>query len=966
MELCVSQEPWTEKDSAAVLEVMQALPQLMFKADAVIHVNSSVTKLVMGEGEKFSTTLKDLTPHNVLRADEGEGVALTFALCQELQKNCRLRQVGNVVQVYEEFGLLDNSFNGNNSPYSISSPGVAELFPERARQPRCFDQVYTISNRRVKSLDDLPDERSNSHCSACWSRVFPVHMEQKDQVVEMLKQPFGYRIEVEPTHQGRTYFDRFISIVKVALMEENAAHEVIFANNADVKNDILKGGARLRKATQMGPDVLAAELKFFTEQLETTLSLKLLPVCVKGGRWKGEFFLLELPHDSVFDRQDLVSSLMQVFLEELNIGVSLSLWRALREERLADCRRLLQEKADPNIVDGKGKTCLHHASQARSTAAVQLLLEFGASTSARDHRGCTPAHIVPLFADDTTVELVEIFSKDPAALFEADALRQARREIMDKNEAQFQALPVVEELGIQSLSSSYPEAFETQVRVEARRLHFNGSLRTIFVIHPNNVTHDPVLYLGFNWLLPWSLQEPAMRIMAHRLNRRIFCITAEAVSPELLQAGDDLDSTGHAFYTDLYTMIDTLPLPYKLILMDNTFGLGVPLLWKLQSRLKHILAVNTSWVFRLGFVHSTTHKVLANRATSLKTLAEQRDIKGMVKACGDFILAPSLLKAQVPANAQWRMLGVLVGVLIIRGLLGPRMSYGVLSVLAVKFVLLRMSSATVNWNFNQLTQRLSHMQPWRPEHSIDIVLAYGSHTPTLAVQDSTFNLQEMLPGSLTAVIAQSSWLWQLEGITAVQEVTRLMDLICRSGLGTESLNAMLVSHGPLSPARTSPSKSPVAKDKIKKPQLLRQQSTLKSEDVEKAMSGSVGKMWQTLARSARRWGPSTGSIRAIVQRPDLGEETFENFCKDEDIPLQLRYTALPPVEDGCPAHRINIYQLTSADLQRVGAKSGKEQFGSKGSKAASGTAAGPGGSQKEGKGTPGPFCWERFEMTRLP
>lgn len=814
------QEPWTEKDSAAVLEVMQALPQLMFKADAVIHVNSSVTKLVMGEGEKFSTTLK------------------------ELQKNCRLRQVGNVVQVYEEFGLMNSSFNGNNSPYSISSPGVAELFPERARQPRCFDQVYTISNRRVKSIDDLPDERSSSHCSACWSRVFPVHMEQKDQVVEMLKQPFGYRIEVEPTHQGRTYFDRFISIVKVALMEENAAHEMIFANNADVKNDILKGGARLRKATQMGPDVLAAELKFFTEQLETKTFVPVgWELCPEPGR-NGNMTTFEA------QQQDLVSSLMQVFLEELNIGVSLSLWRALREERLADCRRLLQEKADPNIVDGKGKTCLHHASQARSTAAVQLLLEFGASTSSRDHRGCTPAHIVPLFADDTTAELVEILSRDPVALFEADKsgvtaierlylwsltakdsepfepVANRLREIMDMDEAQFQTLPVVEELGIQSLSSSYPEAFESQVRVEARRLHFNGSLRTIFVIHPNSVTHDPVLYLGFNWLMPWSLQEPAMRIMAHRLNRRIFCITAEAVSPELLQAGDDLDSTGHAFYTDLYTMIDTLPLPYKLILMDNTFGLGVPLLWKLQSRLKHILAVNTSWVFRLGFVHSSTHKVLADRAASLKTLAEQRDIKGMVKACGDFILAPSLLKAQLPSSAQWRHIYNEYEA----GLASASDNFW------------QMSSAAVNWNFKELTQRLSHMQPWRPEHSIDIVLAYGSHTPTLAVQDATFNLQEMLPGSLTAVIAQSSWLWQLEGITAVQEVTRLMDLICRSGLGTESLNAMLVSHGPLSPARTSPSKSPVAKDKIKKPQLLRQQSTLKSEDVEKAMSGSVGKM----------------------------------------------------------------------------------------------------------------------------
>lgn len=31
--------------------------------------------------------------------------------------------------------------------------------------------------------------------------------------------------------------------------------------------------------------------------------------------------------------------------EELNIGVSLSLWRALQEERLDECRRLLQDKA---------------------------------------------------------------------------------------------------------------------------------------------------------------------------------------------------------------------------------------------------------------------------------------------------------------------------------------------------------------------------------------------------------------------------------------------------------------------------------------------------------------------------------------------------------------------------------------------------------------------------------------------
>ncbi|CAE7470026.1 EEF1AKMT3 [Symbiodinium natans] len=63
-------------------------------------------------------------------------------------------------------------------------------------------------------------------------------------------------------------------------------------------------------------------------------------------------------------------------------------------------------------------------------------------------------------------------------------------------------------------------------------------------------------------------------------------------------------------------------------------------------------------------------------------------------------------------------------------------------------------------------------------------------------------------------------------------------------------------------------------------------------------------------------------VVAVVQRPDLGEETFENFCKDEGIALQLRYTALPPVADGGAAHRINIYDLASADLlQREGKSS---------------------------------------------
>lgn len=36
----------------------------------------------------------------------------------------------------------------------------------------------------------------------------------------------------------------------------------------------------------------------------------------------------------------------------------------------------------------------------------------------------------------------------------------------------------------------------------------------------------------------------------------------------------------------------------RLVLIDSTFGVGVPLLWKLQGRLKHVLIINPSWIHR--------------------------------------------------------------------------------------------------------------------------------------------------------------------------------------------------------------------------------------------------------------------------------------------------------------------------------------------------------------------------------
>eukprot|EP00435_Cladocopium_sp_Y103_P001161 s3383_g1.t1 len=589
------QDPWTEEDTRAVQQVMEALPQLMFKADA----------------EKYVTTFK------------------------EIQRSFRLRQIGTVVQVWEELGGTESL----NTSTGIESDRLKNL--PAPKQPKTFDQVLKIDNRRVKSLDDLPDEWDavGRQCSSCarWSHFFS-HVDAEDLVVEMVRLPFGYRIEADPKQQGRTYFDRFISIVKVALMEETAAHEVIFANSEDVKRDILSGGARLRAAAKKGPDVLASELREFTEDLDTKSFIPVAYELGDDGR---------VPASNFENRQrDIVSSLMQ----ELNIGVSLSLWRALQEERLDDCRRLLQDKADPNIVDGKGKTCLHHAAQARSLEAAKLLLEFGASLSARDHRGCTPAHAVPLVADGVSETLLEEFARrDVAALFETDkagvsAIERAYlwsqiakegevnepihsmlKEILQlEGVDQSTMWPPMQDLGIRGLNMNFPEALPNSHhgRVEARRMHFNGVLRTIYVVHPQTLhgNPDPLLYLGFCRLMPWPSQEPALRVLSNRLGRRIFCICSEGVSAELLHA-DDLDTNGQAFYTDLYTMIDTLPLPYRLILIDSTFGVGTPLLWKLQDRLKHVLIINPSYIFRNSMTpDDSMHEIHLKHASWLSRL----------------------------------------------------------------------------------------------------------------------------------------------------------------------------------------------------------------------------------------------------------------------------------------------------------------------------------------------------------
>lgn len=61
-------------------------------------------------------------------------------------------------------------------------------------------------------------------------------------------------------------------------------------------------------------------------------------------------------------------------------------------------------------------------------------------------------------------------------------------------------------------------------------------------------------------------------------------------------------------------------------------------------------------------------------------------------------------------------------------------------------------------------------------------------------------------------------------------------------------------------------------------------------------------------------GPWRALLAVSDRAEDLGEETFENFCRDEGIVLTCRYTGL---EGGTENHRINMYELDAGSVRRI-------------------------------------------------
>lgn len=760
-----------------VLKVMEYMPHLAFDADAVIHICN--VEAVCHEAEP------------PLAPEDDYSVSI-----ETLKNSCVLQQIGDIVQVQELYR--------ENSPLHM------------------FDQVVAINGHVITSMEDLPEEVRTGKPGACSSvcqTVFPSLASYFwHPTALMTRAPFGYRIRVPTDQQGHIYFSHFISMVKVAMMEEASAQEVIFANDPQVKVDILRGGSRLRRATQEGLDALASELQNFTQELEKKT---FLPVSSDIGRMHHLGLHHSAQAPTPLTDYDMVSHLMQIFVEELAIGVSLPLWRAVREDNLEDCRLLLQDQADPKLADGKGTTALHIAAEARSMEVLKLLLEQGASSTAKDHRGRTPAHCLPLTVDSKTSELIEVFMEEHASLhvrnkagvsvferfylWSLSALHGDPFEPLCSRLRRYAGshflpgLPELWHLGVQSLGSACPRSLDS-VMDQTRRLNINGTSRIVHVLVPTHIQREPLLYFGFGRLLPWSLQEPALKMLAYEQGCEIFCIGCEAVLPSLLEEDtDEPEHEGEAFYNDLFHVIDVLPLNYRFYVLDSSYGLALPVLWKLWDRLSGVLTINPSWIFN----HNVPSDILQHfrgRAEMLSDLARHRDVKKLSKMLCDFSIAPSLAKAYFsdPHSDD-------VGVAELMDSAMHRQYEAALNSASDAFW--KMGVLQPTWTVRKLTQVLKQLPPWQPPRSIYVILACGSHSPLAAVQNAAYNLQELLPGSMQVYLPHCSWLWHIEGTKPVIETNELLGFLREDGTATASLTSMLVrKRRDLESGRTSPTR----------------------------------------------------------------------------------------------------------------------------------------------------------------
>ena len=373
---------------------------------------------------------------------------------------------------------------------------------------------------------------------------------------------------------------------------------------------------------------------------------------------------------------------------------------------------------------------------------VKFLLENGAKPGQRDKQGNAPAHVIPLYADEITLELLRHLAPDPRYLKKGN---RAGLRVFDRMEVWALTAvkggpyqPVLDWLAEQK--KAHPDLVEQRASNQRKRkqrrfqvksstivLDLGPESRSVRHIAPRFQAVGRILYLGFPRFIPWSLQEPILESWAASEGFEIWALNEDSVKPGLL--GEGLEP----FMKDLRSVVQALlpELGPKFVLVDSSFGPGTFLAWELRPFITGLLIINVHLFNAPDFEQTDLAQKIRKRMAYLGETYGKRDYDSILTLLPDFMYPTGGASGVEDTKRKYK-----------EALEGASANFW------------EMAMLQPSYNFEHTTGMFTSLPVW-PLESPPVLLASSDQAPLVVVGEAMQRLQQIMPGSKLEFIPNS-------------------------------------------------------------------------------------------------------------------------------------------------------------------------------------------------------------------
>lgn len=434
--------------------------------------------------------------------------------------------------------------------------------------------------------------------------------------VELRRSLFGNRNEIPTGDRGWIYLERFVSMVKAAMVDESEFERVCFSNSPAVLEQIRAGGARLRLAARGGEQKLMEELFFFLRELDQKHFSGGSTDKASGGAAPGlnqgaaKASAAAAPSDRevvASIMQEMVRALPALWAEETCRQRQRQLLLAVNRGDALAVEELLTAAADVNHRGERGVTCLHRAALYDGIDVARALIRHHGDVTIQDADGNCPAHQVYLMMSPHLVDFFELLVPSPAVwvLNNSRGVSPLERFKAWAITANGNQLYMPAQALLERLSSSFPEldlgAPETNRRStsalpgaaavqhqsreylvcgEAMRVEEWSGQAEMPAVH--------VVWVSWSQETPPAMQQQALEHIGQRLwmecRAKLYVLNSVG---RLFR-----NPSARGFTETLQRAIEALPLPEGFVIVLDFEALAVPLIPELQHRLLGIVLLN--------------------------------------------------------------------------------------------------------------------------------------------------------------------------------------------------------------------------------------------------------------------------------------------------------------------------------------------------------------------------------------